>query len=799
MGKSLLTLLLTSWVASVWAQPVSTLVGKWAPKATIEGNIKAVNFDVNGIAMTRQLFPELQGKQIIIGQKESAPDPLDIDLTGRLVFSSLTAAEVTAHATMVATILAGAGYSSPLNLGVAPLAKILSVNVGRLSPEPDDFYRQQAITVMNHSYGTETKPFYGPNAAAYDASAWRVPELLHVFSAGNIGYSTSDSGMYAGLSATANVTGEFKQAKNVVTVGAVNELGELLPSSSRGPAYDGRIKPELVAFGDEGTSGAAALISGVAALLQDQYQQKHYTSAPAALLKTILINSADDVGRPGIDHQTGYGNLNAVRAIQTLAEGHYIAGILSANEVREYKLTVPAAQQLKITLNWADTAAVPSSSQALVNDLDLEVVDATGKAWLPWVLNTYPQVDSLRKQARRGLDKLNTTEQVSLNLVKPATYTIRVKGQRIKSKQQPFYVAYQWDEPGTFVWTAPSTTSPVFSDSVYIVRWKHTLATTTGRLEQSTNAGVTWTLVEDQVDLAKGLYLWRSPKLLTRCQLRMVINDRLFPSDTFVVSPLITPSVLFQCADSTGITWSPLNIDTAGVRYTAYRFKTSLSTWEKLGPVSGNRVVFSNNSPNDLFAIEPFHAMGFVGLRGDLVNGLQQHVFCYYTGITATPTSTQINVQCQLSDVKAVEAVTFQRQTAIGFEDWVSLPVEADTRLLTVTDSNPRLGGNTYRIKLRLHTGAVHYSDPITALFSRQPTVFVYPNPVKKGQSITLRTSEYGQYRCQLFDAAGRIVSEDQFNGSEIQRSTETLGPGVYIYRVLFGNKSWSEGRFVVE
>jgi hypothetical protein len=41
-------------------------------------------------------------------------------------------------------------------------------------------------------------------------------------------------------------------------------------SKFKGPAFDGRIKPEMVAFGIDGSSGAAALVSGVAILLQQQ-------------------------------------------------------------------------------------------------------------------------------------------------------------------------------------------------------------------------------------------------------------------------------------------------------------------------------------------------------------------------------------------------------------------------------------------------------------------------------------------------------------------------------------------------
>ncbi len=66
-------------------------------------------------------------------------------------------------------------------------------------------------------------------------------------------------------------------SKNTLSVGAVDSQGKVSPLSSRGPAYDGRIKPELVAYGEGGTSEAAALVSGVSLLLQQAYreQQNH--------------------------------------------------------------------------------------------------------------------------------------------------------------------------------------------------------------------------------------------------------------------------------------------------------------------------------------------------------------------------------------------------------------------------------------------------------------------------------------------------------------------------------------------
>ena len=57
-------------------------------------------------------------------------------------------------------------------------------------------------------------------------------------------------------------------AKNILTVGATDSFSIVAALSSKGPAHDGRVKPELVAFGEDGSSGAAALVSGTSLLLQ---------------------------------------------------------------------------------------------------------------------------------------------------------------------------------------------------------------------------------------------------------------------------------------------------------------------------------------------------------------------------------------------------------------------------------------------------------------------------------------------------------------------------------------------------
>lgn len=113
-------------------------------------------------------------------------------------------------------------------------------------------------------------------------------------------------------------------AFGVLAVGAVTGEGLIAGFSSRGPTYDGRIKPDVVARGvavyaatnegadgyahDDGTSFAAPLVAGVAALLWEAHPDWNLDQ-----LKEALRNTASQAERP--DNHYGYGIVNAEAAL----------------------------------------------------------------------------------------------------------------------------------------------------------------------------------------------------------------------------------------------------------------------------------------------------------------------------------------------------------------------------------------------------------------------------------------------------------------------------------------------------
>ena len=320
--------------------------------------VSGFDLGTNRINTAHHYFPNVTGEGLMASIKENRFDTTDIDLKGRIFSSGIASSTTTSHATIMATMMAGAGNSFYQGKGAAWKANLQSASFINLVPEPDAYYNSQHITVQNHSYGTGIENFYGADASAYDASVVNNPVLLHVFSAGNSGTSAS-AGPYAGITGYANLTGSFKMAKNVLVVGAIDSIGNVEGPSSKGPAYDGRIKPELVAFGQDGSSGSAAIVSGIALLLQHGYQQQHHDSLPpAALVKAMLINSADDVGTKGPDFASGYGNANAYQALRLLERSQFFTNSIQQGNTQTFNLTIPAGiRSVKLTLAWADPAA----------------------------------------------------------------------------------------------------------------------------------------------------------------------------------------------------------------------------------------------------------------------------------------------------------------------------------------------------------------------------------------------------------------------------------------------------------
>lgn len=381
------------------------------------------------------------------------------------------------HGHLQASIIAGAPPYAALDsegynygMGIAPGAHVVNLPLLRAGYSGTDVQAADdavstagpngvRATISNNSWGDGVNGnHYDALAALFDAltrdaslAPTRDP-LLFVFSAGNV----SNQGLT-----------RPKVAKNLIAVGASENIRPTLPTalgstapadnldeipdfSSRGPAADGRVKPDLVAPGEaitggrsgvgggnnidlyhrvaSGTSHAAPQVAGAAALYTQAWKASHAGVAPSpAMIKAALINGAVELtgagaGSPIPNGAEGWGRVHLRQVLNTTApqfSEDQRTRLTEPGEVdRLYARTHSDSEPLRITLVWSDAPGF--TDPALVNDLDLEV-EVGGVLYRGNVL--------LGGQSMPGgsADRLNNVERIILPPGIPAGTSLRIR------------------------------------------------------------------------------------------------------------------------------------------------------------------------------------------------------------------------------------------------------------------------------------------------------------------------------------------------------------------------------------
>ncbi len=257
--------------------------------------------------------------------------------------------------------------------------------------------------------------------------------------------------------------------KNLIAVGSSLSLRPALGgsdwnamalTSSRGPAEDGRIKPDVTAPGQlvvsaqvgafdcgypaidarhvmcSGTSMAQPHVAGAAALFTQWWQAAHAGSRPSpALVKAALVNGARDLAPlptgppsstgPAPNSDEGFGLVDLDRTIapalpQQVVDESVVLDRAGAEHRLELMLADPSAP-LAATLAWTDAPGAVGAAPALVNDLDLALATAGG---ITWSGNAFADGASVPGGAA---DRLNNVEKVLLPLPPDDVYTLRVQ------------------------------------------------------------------------------------------------------------------------------------------------------------------------------------------------------------------------------------------------------------------------------------------------------------------------------------------------------------------------------------
>lgn len=746
--------------------------------------VAGLDLSTNKINTVHRMFPQWNGGGTTVSVKENKPDTADIDFAGRWVPGPLSSAIVSSHATNMATMIAGGGNSWYTGKGAAWASLISSSDFANLLPDPLPVLQQNNITVQNHSYGVGIENFYGADAAQYDANMITDPVLMNIFSSGNSGTLASTTGSYAGMAGVANLTGSFKMAKNIITVGATDSFNNVAMQSSKGPAHDGRVKPELVAFGIDGSSGAAALVSGVSLMLQQQYKQMHGLNPNSALVKAVLLNSADDRGNKEVDYANGFGSLNALHAIRTLQAGRHFQGAISNGASQNFPITIPAGiQKIRITLVWNDPAATANASKALVNDLDLELLNlGTSETWKPWVLSRFPHIDSLKKTAVRKKDSLNNVEQVTLEMPSAGNYQLTVRGYSVTSASQSFYIAYQLDSSGIFEWHFPTAIDPVLPASVNTIRWNAGFNTAPGKLDYSVDNGNTWQLIDPAVDLAKGFYNWNTAATVSAALLKMTTGINSFTSDTFVIASRTQTGVGFNCPDSFLYYWNKLsNVNTYKLYKLGSRYLEPMLT-----TIDSFVVLQKNTNPSLHYAVAPLIG-GREGVKSYTLNYELQGVDCYIRSFFAVLVNNNAEISLSLGSLYNINRIILEKFNGSHFVP-IQQQINNTNLLVNFTDINLMKGLNIYRIKIELQGGGIVYTSEERVFYFHHGFYVVYPNPARQYADIFIAQEEVDRAIMQVFNAAGVKVFETTLDDRINKIPAGKLSKGIYF--IHFTNNS---------
>jgi len=229
----------------------------------------------------------------------------------------------------------------------------------------------------------------------------------------------------------------------------------MFAASSRGPCKDGRIKPDIVAPGTDiiscrsrvsgagtlwgvynnnyvfsgGTSMATPLAASAAALVRQYFAEKHSTiisNPSAALVKAVLLNGARSLSpgqygyeqyreipaRPRPNVVEGWGQVNLAATLTNLTVWDMQPMVNGMTTL--YEVVVAETNVLSVLLAWTDFPGTLGAAQALVNDLDLQVILPDGTVHFP--------------NGLAGPDKTNNVEGIDFDMLPPGVCTVQVSG-----------------------------------------------------------------------------------------------------------------------------------------------------------------------------------------------------------------------------------------------------------------------------------------------------------------------------------------------------------------------------------
>ena len=582
-------------------------------------------------------------------------------------------------------------------------------------------------------------------------------------------------------------------SKNVITVGTIDENEIVLPFSSKGPAHDGRLKPEIVAFSVVGTSNACALVTGAASMIQQLYVSKKGELPQASLVKAALLNGANDVGRPGIDFETGYGNLNVLNSLNIIESGNYFQDSITNNETHSFELSFPDnAVNLKIMLVWTDIPASPNDNIVLKNNLDLNL-NINEETFLPSVLNANANLESLESLATTGIDNLNPVEQITIEDPNTNNLTINVSASNLVSENQEYSIVYSYEIKDEFEWVFPSEDNyfPYNGGNLGTIRWNSSYNEgTSGILEINFNDSEVWETLDSNVDITKEFYNWEFlEELHGKAKFRLAIDDENFVSEEFLISSGVEINSLLNCDDVVQISWD--NKENA-VNYNIFNLENQES--KLINSTIDTSFVYSKTDfSSPYFYVQPQLINEENTLASLVFNSSNLSENCYFNSIFPSLTDDGISLEVNLSSIYDIDTLELFRVNGDGSLLLVTIIDNVNSTKLQVFDTNPLNSENIYQFKITTNGGDEYLSETSSIFsFSEKKPFLLFPNPAKleNGVSIFSNLAQGEVANFELFDLNGRLIMEQDVNSDRffINLNEFNLSKGIYIYSITGEN-----------
>ena len=544
-----------------------------------------------------------------------------IDFQGRI--RNLTGdRDAGGHGDMVAGIITGAGNLNPYMQGMAPDAELFVTNYqANFTDNTLELHLDSGVYITNSSYSNGCNAGYTFATEQVDMQIYENQTLLHVFSAGNSRGLNCDYGAGSGW---ATITGGHKQGKNVIATANLRPNGVLETSSSWGPGHDGRIKPEVAANGTlhfstaakntyregGGTSAAAPGVAGVCAQLYEAYNDMYGALPKSALIKSTLMNTANDLGLPGPDYKFGYGHINAVRAYELLKDRRWEHGIIEQGESINFPFEVTSDMlEVRIMLYWPDRPASLLAEKALVSDMDLQVTDNNNGLHLPVFPN--PHKFEVFKVAETGIDSVNNVEQIVFKFPEAGNYNIKITGKEIPFDEEEYYVLYEVIEEPVKL-TFPVQNAVFAPEELVRIHWDAVLPNQEYITIEYREGNGAW-MSADTMTATAGMYHWNVPPDFNKSyQMRLATQAGAY-SETidFHVWPLMSsPKVSHRCGGDVTLSWKGLK---GAAAYEIFALEDRKMTM--IMTVKDTFGVVSDFESN-FYAVRGVSDQGFTGLRG---------------------------------------------------------------------------------------------------------------------------------------------------------------------------------------